>query len=106
MSPVPGKPGIGTATALNLTVGAAEATPGSASSARPRTARQVDALRISFPPLLMDRSASIRVAPEPCRSGDIEIPGVFAGEQWRVLIQTLSVSLHAFKFERPWGERA
>src|SRR5271156_3177712 len=27
-----------------------------------------------FSPLLMDRSASIRVAPEPSRSGDIEIP--------------------------------
>jgi hypothetical protein len=47
----------------------------------------------------MDRSASIRVAPEPCRSGDIEIPSRFAGEQWRVLTKTLSVSLDAFKFE-------
>jgi hypothetical protein len=31
-----------------LTSGSAEATPGRASSAKPRTARQVDALRITF----------------------------------------------------------
>src|SRR5271165_5491645 len=80
MLPVPGTVpcplglGIGTASAFRVTVGVAEATPGSARTARPRTARQVDALRISFSPLLMDSSASIRVAPEPCRSGDIEIP--------------------------------
>jgi hypothetical protein len=45
----------------------------------------------------MDRSASIRVDPEPCRSGDIEIP---AGSQWNIgefLAQTLSVALAAFK---------
>src|SRR5438105_986921 len=39
----------------------------------------------------MDRSASIRVAPERCRSGDIEIPGG-AGEQWRFPFRTLSNS--------------
>src|ERR1700678_3313392 len=67
MFPVPLKPVIGTAMDLNLTVGAAEATPTKAERAKPRTARQVDALRIgTFSPLLMDRSASIRVAPEPC----------------------------------------
>src|ERR1700722_11928164 len=49
MLPVCGKPGIGTASALKVTVGSAEAMPGSARNARPRTARQVDALRISFP---------------------------------------------------------
>jgi len=37
----------------------------------------------------MDRSASIRVAPERCSSGDIEIPGG-AGEQWRFPLRTLS----------------
>ena len=47
MLPVPGKPVIGTATDLNVTVGTAEATPVSAIRATPMTARQVDALRIS-----------------------------------------------------------
>src|SRR5579875_2115547 len=66
MFPVCGKPAIGTASDLNLTVGSAEATPGTASAARATTATNVDALRIgSISPLLMDRSASIRVAPEP-----------------------------------------
>ncbi len=60
MLPVCGKPAIGTACALKWTVGSAEATPGSASTAKPRTARQVDALRIGFAPLLVDGSASIR----------------------------------------------
>src|ERR1700689_4306703 len=50
MSPVCGKPGIFTAFALNVTVGAAEATLVNASKARPMTARQVDALRIRFSP--------------------------------------------------------
>src|SRR5271166_5798897 len=48
MFPVFLKPGIGTASALNLTVGAAEAAAVIAISARPTTARQVDALRISY----------------------------------------------------------
>src|SRR5271166_5921352 len=51
-----------------------------------------------FSPLLMDRSASIRVAPEPWRSGDIEIPRVGAGEQWR-LGATLAVGDDAFKLQ-------
>src|SRR2546430_3947183 len=82
MLPVPGQVpppdfGIGTASAFRVTVGAAEAKLGSASAATAsaRKARQVDALRISFLSSVDDRSASIRVAPEPCRSGDIEIPG-------------------------------
>src|ERR1700691_5461530 len=48
MFPVCGKPDIGTASALNVTFGAADATAGSASRARPRATRQVDALRIRF----------------------------------------------------------
>jgi hypothetical protein len=40
-----------------------------------------------FSPLLMDRSASIRVAPEPCRSGDIEIPGNSPGNSGDVFRQ-------------------
>src|SRR3981081_1623645 len=81
MLPVPGQVpppglGIGTAIAFRVTVGAADARLGSASTARARTARQVDALRISFLSSVDDRSASIRVAPEPCRSGDIEISGL------------------------------
>src|SRR3979411_1370604 len=82
MFPVPGYVpppglGIGTAIAFRVTVGAAEAMLGSASAATAsaRRARQVDALRISFLSSFDDRSASIRVAPEPCRSGDIEISG-------------------------------
>jgi hypothetical protein len=47
----------------------------------------------------MDRSASIRVAPEPCRSGDIEIPSESQGNSGEFLTKTLSVSLDAFKFE-------
>src|SRR5271154_744163 len=63
-----------------LTVGAAEAMPGRASRPSARTARQVDALRISFSSdYLMDRSASIRVAPEPCRSGESRSPQKLAG---------------------------
>jgi hypothetical protein len=49
----------------------------------------------------MDRSASIRVAPEPCRSGDIEIPRSSQGNIGEFLTKTLSVSLDAFKFEGP-----
>src|SRR4030081_2665900 len=82
MFPVPGYVpppglGIGTAIAFRVTVGAAEAMLGSASSAAAsaRRGRQVDALRMSFLSSFDDRSASIRVAPEPCRSGDIEISG-------------------------------
>ena len=84
MSPVPRKPGIGTALAMSVTVGQgpamlhvdADETAGRLKTAKPSKARQVDALRIRFSLLyLMDRSASIRVAPEPCRSGDIEISG-------------------------------
>ena len=48
MLPVWGKPLIGTAFALKVTVGNADATAGSASRARPRATRQVDALRIRF----------------------------------------------------------
>jgi hypothetical protein len=47
MLPVCGNPGIGTACNLKVTVGVADAAPGRAS---PRTATQMDALRImSFP---------------------------------------------------------
>jgi hypothetical protein len=46
MLPVCGKPGIGMATALKVSVGVAEATAGRPSTARPSKARQVDALRI------------------------------------------------------------
>jgi hypothetical protein len=46
--PVWGKPGIATALAFSVTTGVADATLVSASTARPTTARQVDALRISF----------------------------------------------------------
>jgi hypothetical protein len=61
----------------------------------------VDALRIeSFSPLLMDKSASIRVAPGPYRSGVIEIPGNPWGTLASFLAQTLSSRLDAFKFER------
>ena len=74
MLPVCGKPGIGTASALKVTVGDADATAGSASRARPRATRQVDALRIRFSssfrmgrpfavPMQWDRS----VGPTPCR---------------------------------------
>src|SRR5580658_10386766 len=101
MFPVPGKPGICTATDLNLTVGRAEAALGMATRARPRTARHADALRIeSFSPLLVDKSASIRVAPGPYRSGVIEIPGNPWGTVASFLVQTLSFRLDAFKFER------
>src|SRR6202789_191013 len=48
MLPVWGKPLIATASALKVTVGNADATAGSASRARPRATRQVDALRIRF----------------------------------------------------------
>src|SRR5579862_6670477 len=65
MLPVCGKPGIGTATDLNLTVGAAAATPGSANRARPTTARQVDALRITFLPSSFDGQVRL----DPGRSG-------------------------------------
>src|ERR1700704_5327229 len=80
MLPVPGYVpppglGIGTAIAFSVTVGAADAKLGAARAASARTARQVDALRISSLSSVDDRSASIRVAPEPCRSGDIEISG-------------------------------
>src|SRR6202000_1354742 len=86
--------------AFMVTVGAADAAAGRAAAARqPSKARQVDALRISFSPLLMDRSASIRVAPEPCRSGDIEIPGNSAGEQWRRLQTTLSIAADRCKLQ-------
>jgi hypothetical protein len=46
MFPVCGKPGIGMATAFNVTVGSAEALAGMPRTARPSKARQVDALRI------------------------------------------------------------
>src|ERR1700683_316129 len=59
MLPVCGKPGIGTACNLKATVGAADAKPGRASKASPRTATQVCALRImsfsSFDDLLAGR---------------------------------------------------
>jgi hypothetical protein len=45
MLPVCGKPGIGTAVALNVIVGAAEAAADRPRTARPNTARQVDTLR-------------------------------------------------------------
>ena len=64
MLPVPGHVGpplalgffgIGTALTLRVTTGAAPATAGRASiaTARPSKAKRVDALRISFSPLLM-----------------------------------------------------
>src|SRR6202007_768079 len=52
MLPVPGNPAIGTALALSVTTGAAEATPARLRTARPSKARQVDALRIRFSPLV------------------------------------------------------
>jgi hypothetical protein len=39
----------------------------------------------------MDRSASIRVAPEPCRSGDIEISGKAPENSGDGLQTTLSI---------------
>jgi hypothetical protein len=45
MSPVPEKPGIGTAVTLNVNVGAADAEADRPRTARPRTARAVDVLR-------------------------------------------------------------
>src|SRR6185312_12372762 len=51
-----------------------------------------------FSPLLMDRSASIRLAPEPWRSGDIEIP---AGGTVASCGRTLSALCDAFKIEPP-----
>jgi hypothetical protein len=47
--------------------------------------------------LLMDRSASIRVAPEPCRSGDIEISGDPRRRTVAIPPETLAVAGDAFK---------
>src|SRR5882757_3068090 len=70
MLPVCGKPLIGTALALNVTVGTANAALGIASKARPRTARQMDALRISFLSLSFDRQVRL----DPGSSGAIAGP--------------------------------
>src|SRR5438045_6429811 len=68
--------GIGTALALNcailavISAGATEAKPRAPRATRPSTARQVDALRIRFSPLLMD----IRL--DPGSSGAIAGPAI------------------------------
>jgi hypothetical protein len=49
--------------------------------------------------LLMDRSASIRVAPEPCRSGDIEISDDPRRRTVAIPPETLAVAGDAFKIE-------
>ena len=105
MFPVPGQVpppgfGIGTASAFSVTVGAADAKLGAAKATSARTARQVDALRISSLSSVDDRSASIRVAPEPCRSGDIEIPGTLPGDGCDMLRRTLSAARNPLKLER------
>src|ERR1700743_1914999 len=98
--PPPGL-GIGTAFAENVTVGAAEAAAGRPTTARqPSKARQVDALRISFSPLLMDRSASIRVAPEPLPVRRYRDLRQLTGEQWRCLLRRLSIAAGGCKLER------
>src|SRR5437763_4172517 len=80
--------GIGTALAVNfeivavISADAADAMPRALRATRPSTARQVDALRIRFSPLLMD----IRL--DPGSSGAIAGPAISrspaqAGEHWR-----------------------
>ena len=50
---------------------------------------------------LMDRSASIRVAPEPCRSGDIEIPGNWPGNSGDSGPPPYTVATDDFKLDNP-----
>jgi hypothetical protein len=75
MFPVWGKPAIGTALALNVTFGVAEATPGitSATSARAGTAKQVIALRIASS-LFLSGSGSGKRAPPPFTSSNTAGP--------------------------------
>jgi hypothetical protein len=75
MLPVCGNPGMGTAFATSVTVGAADAAAGRPKTARPRRARQVDALRIGFFSSVDGQVGLDPAAPESCRSGDIEISG-------------------------------
>src|SRR5436190_13654279 len=87
MLPVCGKEpppgfGIGTALAVNfeivavISADAADATPRAPRATRPSTARQVDALRIRFSPLLMD----IRL--DPGSSGAIAGPAISRSPAW------------------------
>src|SRR5271170_2567208 len=89
MLPVCGKPGIGTAIDLNLTVGTAAATPGNANRTAPTTARHVDALRITFLPSSFDGQVRL----DPGRSGAMTVrrhrdPRHLPGNNGEYLTQT------------------